>query len=72
MPRLLSALALLCAVVLSHGCASLRTLAANSDAVAAVDETGAALGAPLGIQAAENYLQAQQARGMTLRFAWRF
>jgi hypothetical protein len=71
MPRLLSSLpvvVLLCAVVLSHGCASLRTLAANRDAVAAVDASSA----PLGIQAAENYLQSQQTRGMTLRFAWRF
>jgi hypothetical protein len=28
--------------------------------------------APLGVQAAENYLQSQQAPGMTLRLAWRF
>lgn len=57
-----------CVAITLHGCASLRTLAANRDAVAAVDPTGA----PLGIQAAENYLQSQQAPGMTLRFAWRF
>lgn len=68
LPRLLPVVALLCAVVLSQGCVSLRTLAATRDAVAAVD----AIGGPLGIQAAENYLQSQQAQGVTLRFAWRF
>lgn len=61
-------LAAACMALVFGGCASLRALAANRDAVAAIDETGA----PLGVQAAENYFQAQQSRDWSIGYTWRF